>query len=67
MWIVADGDTRSRILRGFTPINPISDTTNRRTIVVPQNFAREGVLKITFANKTSSLLTTIFNHYMRCY
>ena len=48
---VTDGDIRRGLLRDLTLASPISEVINTKPIVVPQNFAREGVLKIMLANK----------------
>jgi len=47
---VTDGDIRRGLLRRLTLASPISEVINTKPIVVPQNFAREVVLKIMSSN-----------------
>ena len=48
---VTDGDIRRGLLRGLTIGSPILEVINTKPIVVPQNFAREVVLKIMSSNE----------------
>lgn len=48
---VTDGDIRRGLLKGLNLDSPVSEITNQKPIVVPEDFPRDEVIKIMSANK----------------